>query len=149
MRLLRRRMMLTKETPTAPWEEMGISLNSFTIKSNSIRINYNSENQSLRVYTQRPITYAAAECTFITTTGYEYLVVFDLLFVSGKFCFAPRYADNSVHYGTGILQENRHISTTFPSDSAINKLAFFPVWNISENGDCTISNFHIYRRPAV
>lgn len=112
-------------------------------------VSYNSQTDSLRIYTLTNWQYVAAEYTnFIMEQGYDYLVRLDMAYVSGIFR-AGFCAGSSLEtpFG-GPATENTHIEFIVPYDSTIDRIKLFVTWSTSEAGDCTVSNFKVIKRPV-
>lgn len=129
-------------------EDVAPLLSSFApVDTTKGAVYYDSANKSLRVYSLSAKTYLSASVSYSMQAGYEYFVTYDVKYVSGVHVGAFQKGATTVSPYSGNITQNSHVEFTVPYSADINIFRFYCTWSTSSNGDCTISNFHIVKRP--
>ncbi len=146
--LMRRRRALMMQSQERPWEDTGITLQSFVRLSNTAVFDYNSTNKTLHIKSNANRTWHGTSCNFTTNSGYEYKLEYDLTYVSGTHLGGPRKSNSAMAAGSGYVRESKHIIIRFPANADIATISLFDTVGTAETGDMTYSNFSLQRRTV-
>ena len=128
------------------WENTGFDLSNFTDGQSSAHT-YNSTQKTLRIYSTANGTYRGAGKSFSWSSGYAYLVEYDLTYVKGTHKAAFTIGDVTYGPSSANITESTHVKYYYNrQDQSINKFKLFCTWSSNQAGDCTVSNFSIKRR---
>ena len=146
--MMDRRRALMVQAQGKPWEDTGITLQSFTRSSNTAVFTYDSTNKTLYIKSNGSKTWHGTACNFTTNSGYEYKLEYDLTYISGTHMGGPRKLDNRMFASTGYILESKHLRVDFQHNSDIATLVLFDTVGTAQVGEMTYSNFSLQRRPA-
>lgn len=112
---------------------------------------YNASADTLRIYSKSSWTYVSAKIPFTAQrSGYDYVVSYDVIVTSGDHRSGFANANNQVRSPwSGQVLQNSHVEYSFPYSAEVTQFFAYCTWSPAANGDCTISNFHIYERRSA
>ncbi len=144
--LMRRRRALMMQTQKKPWEDTGITLQSFNRLSNTAEFDYNSTDKTLHIKSNGSRTWHGTNCNFTTNSGYEYKLEYDLTYISGTHLGGVRKSNNTMAENTGYVLESKHLRVNFQHNADIATLVLFDTFSTAQVGEMTYSNFSLQRR---